>query len=152
VRGKWSEELTKMIYADHRRFLPMDHPWRLDETRFGSKCILPPFLLNTAQTITAAGLEAEAAYASGIRRGSKHDPAKATGVTGIPATAALTSYDAADGVSLEPMHMLANVGKTMNAAYPTLVLIDNFQCITPGGGGGGGGGGGVKGVKNEVTK
>lgn len=99
-----------MVYVDLRRFLPIGHAWRLDEARFGSKCLLPPFLLNTAQTISAAGLEAETAYASGIRRGSKQDPAKSTGVTGIPATASLASYDAVDGVSLEPMHMLANIG------------------------------------------
>lgn len=101
-----------MIYPALRRLLPLHHPWRLDEERFGSKCLLPPFLLNTTESILAARLELEAVYASGVRKGSAQDPAKATGVTGTPATALLDAYDAVDGVALEPMHMIANIGET----------------------------------------
>lgn len=98
-----------MIYPGLRRFLPVGHSWRRD-SELGSPCTLPVYSLNSNTGIRAAAADAVQAYAMGVKRNAPDDPSKGTGVFGRAATLELRSFDAADSVSLEPMHIQANQG------------------------------------------
>ena len=100
--------LHKTIYPQLRRFLPLDHPFRTDQA-LGEPCTRAPFILNTHHSIREDGAAALEAYSQGCKQGDEDDPARVTGVFGVPETAQLAYFDAAACELIDPMHVISAI-------------------------------------------
>ena len=125
VQGTYVQRLSKMIYPGLRRFLPLQHPFRADPA-FGEPCKRAPFILNTHSSIREDGADAVEAYAQGCRQGDPDDPARVTGVFGVPETAQLEYFDASACELIDPMHVIANPGSPLLLTF-TRALIETLN-------------------------
>ena len=124
IRGMYITGLHKYTYGDHRRLLPMSHPFRHDG-RWGDACNVPPCLKNSHSSLCRAAAAVAAARARGISANAADDPAKATGVTGLPALTQLVYWDWARCELVDAMHCNFNQGA--NVLFASLMLLQQAQ-------------------------
>lgn len=102
-----SDDGHKKIYADFRRYLPLDHRFRSDVRTFDNRETRSTPAMRDHDDILRDAALAERAYSGfGIKRGSPSDPAQATGVTGESELLRLPYWDHVLMSPMDFMHVL----------------------------------------------
>jgi len=101
-------EISRVAYADYRRWLPADHPFRTDR-KFGADELRPAPPRRTNDSTRQFVAAVQAARAAGVAHGNVGDPSKSTGVLGQSALARLAYYDLIRGLTVDPMHVMKDV-------------------------------------------
>jgi hypothetical protein len=110
IRGTYISAIKRMTYGEFRRFTPAGDARRTDPA-FGAPELRPPPAARTADSIRAAADLVRCARSHGVAEGSKHDPAKSTGVRDASPLLRLLYYNLIESLCLDYMHLVEGTMK-----------------------------------------
>ena len=108
IKGQYSKELQKMVYLDHRSFLPSIDCLRVNNKGFPSKKVAdkPP------QAKTMKYIEDQISHLSEtLSRQQRKEKSQASGCTGDYSLRRLPNHDRYLSTPVEPMHVLKNIAE-----------------------------------------
>ena len=108
-KGEYSRALSKIVYLEHRSFLPRGDPLRLDARNFPTKSVcnsFPP--RNKTQEFVD---HANGQYLSVLTKEARTALAQQTGCKGLYALRRLPYHDRHINTPVEPMHLVKNISE-----------------------------------------
>ena len=108
--GEHSKALSKMIYLEHRSFLPIGDPLRLDTSKFPAKrvCTSVAPTAKTQKYVDDANKQYDAIESN---KKSQVALAQTTGCKGPNSLSRLPLHDRHLNTPVEPMHLIKNIGE-----------------------------------------
>lgn len=104
--GEYSLYLKKMVYLDHRRFLPLNDPLRTSRENFPNRLYPPPApKMKTMKYVD----EANARYESASTQKDKNELSQIDGCKGSYALRNLPHHDRLLNTPVEPMHLIKDI-------------------------------------------
>lgn len=110
IRGEYSKALNKMVYLDHRSFLPVDDSLRLDHRNFPSVTVSdkPP----AAKNMTFIKEKIDSINSSTTQQERK-EITQNSGLLGDYSLRRLPFHDRYLNTPVEPMHLLKNISERL---------------------------------------
>ena len=106
IKGEYSKSLSKVVYLDHRRFLPLDDTLRLEKTGFpSSKRPRASPAVKDMGFVDKANKQVDETTS----RKKKKQLARISGCKGSYSLRQLSNHDRYLNTPVEPMHLLKNI-------------------------------------------